>query len=190
MANDKLWQGVAAVALGAQPALADVIPLADGRSLQGEILSGQTTDEGLAVKMFDTGGVVVVLGPTGRNFAAGMSGGIAYVYDPDADFARKCNPDMVALEPLMTAAEQDSRLDRELWHRMVRSGEAQADEAILKGLVERHFKVTGSTRARNLLDDWPSARAKFVKVFPYEYKRALGEMYGAKAGAKKEVVAA
>ena len=97
---------------------------------------------------------------------------------------------MVALEPLMTAGEQETKLDKALWHRVERGGEPATDEAILKGLIERHFRYTGSTRARNLLDDWSEAREQFVKVFPTEYKRALGEMYGTKPAAKKEAVAA
>ena len=135
-----------------------------------------------------TGGTVVVLGATGRNFAAGMSGGIAYVYDPDGDFERKCNKAMVALDPVLPAADQEAKIDRAIWHSMVRGGEGQTDEAILKGLIERHFKYTGSTRARNLLDDWTNARNKFVKVFPTEYKRALGELAAAKQ--VKEKIAA
>ncbi|MBA5686012.1 glutamate synthase-related protein [Rugamonas apoptosis] len=121
-----------------------------------------------------TGGTVVVLGATGRNFAAGMSGGIAYVYDPDGDFAGKCNTAMVSLESVLTAAEQ--HLDRATWHSQHRDGEPEADEVILKRLIERHFKHTGSTRARYLLDNWAEGRSKFVKVFPSEYKRALAEM--------------
>jgi glutamate synthase (NADPH/NADH) large chain len=121
-----------------------------------------------------TGGTVVVLGNTGRNFAAGMSGGIAYVYDPDGDFAQKCNPSMVSLEGVLPAAEQ--RLDQATWHSQHRDGEAEADEIILKRLIERHFKHTGSTRARFLLDNWAEGRSKFVKVFPNEYKRALIEL--------------
>ncbi len=132
-----------------------------------------------------TGGTVVVLGATGRNFAAGMSGGIAYVYDPDGDFAKKCNMSMVALEPVLTSADQEAKIDRAIWHATVRGGEGQTDEAILKGLIERHFKYTGSTRARNLLDDWANARGKFVKVFPTEYKRALGELNAAKQSKEK-----
>ena len=127
-----------------------------------------------------TGGTVVVLGNTGRNFAAGMSGGIAYVYDPDGDFAARCNMAMVTLEPVLSAAEQESKVARAHWHSLLRGGVAQTDEAILKGLIERHFKYTGSTRARNLLDDWSTMRSKFVKVFPTEYKRALGEMDAAR----------
>ncbi|MNJ99601.1 Ferredoxin-dependent glutamate synthase 1 [compost metagenome] len=128
-----------------------------------------------------TGGTVVVLGETGRNFAAGMSGGIAYVYDPKGDFASKCNMAMVALHPVESAAEQESKAEHASWHSHVRGADAQTDEAILKGLIERHFKYTGSTRARALLDEWSSARSKFVKVFPSEYKRALAEMHAAKA---------
>ncbi|NMM28368.1 MAG: glutamate synthase subunit alpha [Glaciimonas sp.] len=129
-----------------------------------------------------TGGTVVVLGATGRNFAAGMSGGIAYVFDPDRDFACKCNQAMVTLEKILPAAEQAVMVDRSFWHALERDGEKLADEAILKGLIERHFKYTGSTRARNMLDNWADTRSKFVKVFPIEYKRALGEMHAAKAG--------
>ncbi len=135
-----------------------------------------------------TGGTVVVLGSTGRNFAAGMSGGIAYVYDEDGSFAKKCNMAMVALEPVLTTSEQEATVAKAGWHSLTRGGERQTDEAILKGLIERHFKHTGSTRARTLLDDWSNARSKFLKVFPTEYKRALGEMHAA-AQAKDKVTA-
>ncbi|MFT5643355.1 MAG: glutamate synthase (NADPH/NADH) large chain [Janthinobacterium sp.] len=121
-----------------------------------------------------TGGTVVVLGTTGRNFAAGMSGGIAYVYDPLGDFAERCNTTMVSLELVQSATEQ--HLERASWHTQHRDGEPEADEVILKRLIERHFKHTGSARARSLLDDWNIGRKKFVKVFPSEYKRALIEM--------------
>ncbi|MBY0242413.1 MAG: glutamate synthase subunit alpha [Burkholderiaceae bacterium] len=126
-----------------------------------------------------TGGTVVVLGATGRNFAAGMSGGIAYVYDPDGDFAQKCNLAMVSLESVLPASEQ--KLDQNTWHSQHRDGTPEADEVILKRLIERHFKHTGSTRARFLLDNWAEGRSKFVKVFPNEYKRALIEMAEDKA---------
>ncbi|MCH8622004.1 glutamate synthase-related protein [Undibacterium sp. TS12] len=138
-----------------------------------------------------TGGTVIVLGNTGRNFAAGMSGGIAYVYDPEGEFEAKCNMSMVTLEPVLAGDVQLATMDKSIWHSRTRGGEGETDEAILRNLIERHFKHTGSTRARNLLDDWARSRAKFVKVFPTEYKRALGEMYAAKqAVAKKEKVAA
>jgi len=122
-----------------------------------------------------TGGTVAVLGQTGRNFAAGMSGGIAYVYDEDGLFAERCNLSMVTLEPVLTTAEQEAQVPRELWHR------GQSDEEQLRQLLEQHHVWTGSERARELLDHWKTARAKFVKVFPTEYKRALGEMHAAAA---------
>lgn len=129
-----------------------------------------------------TGGTVVVLGETGRNFAAGMSGGIAYVYDPEGTFAAKCNRSMVALDPVLPQAEQERTVDRALWHA------GATDEALLKGLVERHFQFTGSPRAKSLLENWDAARRQFVKVFPHEYKRALGEL-GAKKAANEELAA-
>jgi glutamate synthase (NADPH/NADH) large chain len=117
-----------------------------------------------------TGGTVVVLGLTGRNFAAGMSGGIAYVYDEDGQFAKRCNMSMVALESVLPEAEQT---DATLFHR------GEADEAQLKRMIEQHADVSGSQRAKDLLADWSSVRAKFVKVFPHEYRRALKEMAAA-----------
>jgi glutamate synthase (NADPH) large chain len=125
-----------------------------------------------------TGGTVVVLGRTGRNFAAGMSGGLAYVYDADGTFARHCNLAMVNLEPVRTEAEQISA-EKELaatGKGRVRH-QGNGDDAQLRELVERHLRFTGSTLALKLLDDWDAARAKFVKVFPHEYQRALGEMH-------------
>jgi len=113
---------------------------------------------------------VAVLGQTGRNFAAGMSGGVAYVYDEDGQLARRCNTSMVSLEPVLSAKEQEARSDASGWHR------GQSDEAQLRQLLEDHNRWTGSRRARELLDHWVTARGKFVKVFPNEYKRALGEM--------------
>ncbi|QKO22835.1 glutamate synthase-related protein [Rhodoferax sp. BAB1] len=138
-----------------------------------------------------TGGTVAVLGKTGRNFAAGMSGGLAYVYDEDGQFAARCNTAMVSLDKVLPAAEQEKSVPRAIWHR------DQTDEAQLKKLLEDHHRWTGSKRARELLDHWSEARAKFVKVFPNEYKRALGEINArkvdaapAKAAAKKEAAAA
>jgi glutamate synthase (NADPH/NADH) large chain len=98
-----------------------------------------------------TGGRVVVLGPTGRNFAAGMSGGIAYVWDHDGDFATKCNGAMVELE----------------------SVDDEADIAELKRLIERHRDYTGSPVAGRLLKDWDTTLSQFVKVMPTDYKRVL-----------------
>jgi glutamate synthase (NADPH) large chain len=117
-----------------------------------------------------TGGTVVVLGMTGRNFAAGMSGGIAYVLDLDGEFVKRCNPAMVALEPLLPESEQDARLARDLWHA------GRADELIVKQLIENHARYTGSAQGKRILKQWGEYRAKFVKVFPHEYRRALGEL--------------
>ena len=100
-----------------------------------------------------TGGRVVVLGPTGRNFAAGMSGGIAYIWDPQDNFNKQCNLEMVALE---TVSEE-------------------GDVRELRELIENHAKFTGSTVARTLLDDWNNALRNFVKVMPTDYKRVLEE---------------
>ncbi|AEG91891.1 glutamate synthase-related protein [Ramlibacter tataouinensis] len=124
-----------------------------------------------------TGGTVAVLGRTGRNFAAGMSGGVAYVYDEDGQFARRCNTSMVSLEPVGASAEQKAASTATKLHR------DQTDEALLKKLLEDHHRWTGSKRARELLDNWKEARGRFVKVFPNEYKRALAEMHGREVAA-------
>ncbi|MDI9334847.1 MAG: glutamate synthase-related protein [Cytophagales bacterium] len=124
-----------------------------------------------------TGGTVAVLGKTGRNFAAGMSGGIAYIYDEDDTFTERCNMAMVSLEKVLTAKEQEAAVDKAVWHKGL------ADEMQLKTLLEDHHRWTGSKRAREILDNWSTSRTKFVKVFPNEYKRALGEMAAAKAKA-------
>jgi glutamate synthase (NADPH/NADH) large chain/glutamate synthase (ferredoxin) len=125
-----------------------------------------------------TGGTVAVLGKTGRNFAAGMSGGIAYVYDEDGQFASRCNTSMVSLEKVLGAAAQEAAVDKAVWHN------GQSDEAQLRKLLEEHNRWTGSKRARELLDHWETAREKFVKVFPLEYKRALGELHAARVAAE------
>jgi glutamate synthase (NADPH/NADH) large chain len=109
-----------------------------------------------------TGGLVVVLGATGRNFAAGMSGGYAYVLDVDGDFAKRCNTSMVDLEQLLPDSE---------------------DEANARRLIENHARYTGSRRAQEILDKWAQYRARFIKVFPKEYRRALAELAVKKAAA-------
>ncbi|MBV8250684.1 MAG: glutamate synthase subunit alpha, partial [Comamonas sp.] len=130
-----------------------------------------------------TGGTVVVLGKTGRNFAAGMSGGVAYVYDEDGKFAERCNQASVKLEKVLPHDEFVSRVDPGVWHR------GQSDDQQLRNLVEAHSRWTGSKRARDLLDNWAAARAKFVKVFPTEYQRALGEIFERKQKEKQAVKA-
>jgi len=122
----------------------------------------------------------VVLGATGRNFAAGMSGGIAYVYDEDGMFEKRCNTSMATLEKVLSSAEQIAKMPKSQWHAPVDvkdGGERLTDEQILKALIERHFRHTGSERAKALLADWENSRGRFVKVLPTEYKRALGELW-------------
>jgi len=127
-----------------------------------------------------TGGVVVVLGETGRNFAAGMSGGIAYVYDPKKGFVSRCNPSMVALEPLKPAEggpDADAPQQRSLAVDNNGMGDMlRFDAERLRILVERHLLHTGSARARELLDNWSEALTHFVKVMPTDYARALKDM--------------
>jgi glutamate synthase domain-containing protein 2/glutamate synthase domain-containing protein 1/glutamate synthase domain-containing protein 3 len=140
-----------------------------------------------------TGGTVVVLGATGRNFAAGMSGGIAYVFDENASFPGRCNMTMVALEPVLPEAEQraaEARLAAEGKGRLLHLG--KPDEILLRDLIDRHLRYTASSVALRILDNWETCRGKFVKVFPSEYKRALTEMAAkeARAMAAKQLVRA
>jgi glutamate synthase (NADPH/NADH) large chain len=114
-----------------------------------------------------TGGTVVVLGQTGRNFAAGMSGGVAYVLDEDGLFSKRCNLAMVTLEKVEPAEAVSNHATQH---------HGQPDEVTLKALLEKHAAYTGSDTARSLLDNWKVSRAKFIKVMPNEYKRALAEI--------------
>ena len=106
-----------------------------------------------------TGGVAVILGETGRNFAAGMSGGVAYVFDEQGRFPKRVNMEMVELEDLSDLADQQTVHD----------------------LVSKHVEYTGSVRGRYVLDAWPRLISKFVKVMPLDFKRALAQL-------KKEMV--
>ena len=106
-----------------------------------------------------TGGTVVVLGPTGRNFAAGMSGGFAFVLDESGEFPARCNPSMVDLERIT----------------------AEDEQAILR-MLRRHFQYTRSARAEQVLRKWASYAPRFVKVFPLDYKRAQSERIQAGSG--------
>jgi glutamate synthase domain-containing protein 3 len=106
-----------------------------------------------------TGGRVVVLGETGRNFAAGMSGGIAYIWDRAGQFKDRCNMGMVELDAL----------------------DNDADCGEVKTLIENHFNFTGSTVAQQILADWDSAKSQFVKVMPTDFKRVLNEQAKKKA---------
>jgi glutamate synthase domain-containing protein 3 len=100
-----------------------------------------------------TNGIVLVLGSCGRNFAAGMSGGVAYVFDERGDFTEKrCNLDSVDLEPLLD----------------------EPDVQIVRDLLLCHLELTTSRRARWILDNWQETQSRFIKVFPHEFKRVLG----------------
>jgi len=125
-----------------------------------------------------TGGVVMVLGKTGRNFAAGMSGGIAYVYDEDGEFDRLVNPAMVDLLKISAEADEEEGTGRPQQRtvsvRDLGMGDMlRHDAERLRILLERHHLHTGSKRARALLDDWSNALGKFVKVMPRDYAKAL-----------------
>ena len=100
-----------------------------------------------------TGGSVVVLGRTGRNFAAGMSGGVAYVLDDDGHFERRCNMELVGFDPL-----------------------EDEDVEIIRALVTEHAERTGSPVAARVLERWDAMLPQFVKVMPHDYKRALAEL--------------
>jgi glutamate synthase (NADPH/NADH) large chain len=123
-----------------------------------------------------TGGIVVVLGRTGRNFAAGMSGGIAYVLDEERDFARRCNRDMVELEPvpagdLSGAPSPDMTRD---------------DARRLHHLIENHRRYTQSGKAEEILQNWAAYLPKFVKVMPTDYRQALLTLHKASLSAPRQ----
>ena len=124
-----------------------------------------------------TGGMVVVLGQTGRNFAAGMSGGVAYVLDETRDFEKRCNLTMVAIEPVIAEVEsQDEMEELPVSHGRVHFNHLNmADEQALRAQIEKHLKYTGSERARTILENWADYLPKFTKVMPTDYRRALKE---------------
>jgi glutamate synthase (NADPH/NADH) large chain len=134
-----------------------------------------------------TGGVVVVLGRTGRNFAAGMSGGVAYVIDEDNSFESRCNMAMVELEPIpdeekIAETEYGHYNDLESHGRVDVMGDLTANDAArLHKLISDHARYTGSKRAADILADWNRYRPLFKKVMPVEYRRALAEMAKEKA---------
>jgi len=136
-----------------------------------------------------TGGMVVVLGQTGRNFAAGMSGGVAYVLDEDGLFETRCNLSMVALEPVPEELDTlDSTEALPESHGRVHFNHLnKADEHVLREQIEKHVLYTNSECARLILENWASYLPKFVKVMPTEYRRALQEM--AESNAKQLEVA-
>ena len=115
-----------------------------------------------------TGGIVAVLGDTGRNFAAGMSGGIAYVYDPRGDFASRCNQADIEIEKIerSKAVTQFNLKDDLMQH----------DEQRLRTLIEQHKHYTNSAVARSMLADWDNTVQQFVKVVPTEFRAALARL--------------
>jgi glutamate synthase (NADPH/NADH) large chain len=123
-----------------------------------------------------TGGTVVVLGQTGRNFAAGMSGGVAYVLDEAGGFEKRCNLSMVALEPVPEEEAASETGEVESHGKVDVHHLGRADDELLRSLIEKHAQYTDSARARHILSKWDRYRGKFVKVMPNEYRRALSEM--------------
>jgi glutamate synthase (NADPH/NADH) large chain len=129
-----------------------------------------------------TGGIVVVLGETGRNFAAGMSGGIAYVLDQDGRFPTLCNLAMVELEPLL----EEEEINAKAYHQAgdldghgcveVMSDLTRYDAARLHLLISRHARFAGSRRAAQIIENWDAFLPKFRKVMPVEYRRALADL--------------
>ncbi|MDD5729345.1 MAG: hypothetical protein PHV59_12355, partial [Victivallales bacterium] len=112
-----------------------------------------------------TGGRVVVLGRTGVNFAAGMTGGLAYVYDQSNDFDMRCNVETVDLESILPDSEAEAELLR---------------------LLREHLETTGSSLAADILDDWINERDKFVRVFPVDYRQALERLKQKNAAVNQE----
>ncbi len=119
-----------------------------------------------------TGGIVVCLGETGRNFAAGMSGGIAYVFDEENKFSQRCNTEMVELEKIQP---DSANVDV--------SNILEADATRLKQLIEKHYENTGSERAQMMLENWDDVLTKFIKVMPTDYRKALEARQSKKAAA-------
>ncbi|HWB22716.1 MAG TPA: glutamate synthase large subunit [Gaiellaceae bacterium] len=177
-ANDYTGKGLSGGVVSVQPPDAATFPAEENVIVGNTVLYGATSGRaffrGLAGERFAvrnsgaqavvegvgdhgceymTGGHVVVLGRTGRNFAAGMSGGVAYVLDEDGGFGDRCNMELVGFDPL-----------------------EEEDVAILKALVEEHRERTGSTVAARVLSSWDDYLPQFVKVMPHDYKRALAEL--------------
>jgi len=116
-----------------------------------------------------TGGIVVVLGKVGRNFGAGMSGGIAYVLDEKDEFRKLYNSEMIELEEIANT-DESILSDNLLKH----------DKERLRSLIENHFRYTNSPKAKNILDNFNNYLPKFIKVMPTEYKKVLIKMYSKK----------
>jgi glutamate synthase (NADPH/NADH) large chain len=116
-----------------------------------------------------TGGIVIVLGKVGRNFGAGMSGGIAYVLDEEDNFKQLYNSEMIELEKIINSDEN-----------VVSDNLLKHDKERLRSLIENHFRYTNSPKAKNILDNFDNYLPKFIKVMPTEYKKVLIKMYAKK----------
>jgi glutamate synthase (NADPH/NADH) large chain len=119
-----------------------------------------------------TGGTIVILGKTGRNFAAGMSGGIAYIYDQDNQFVPLCNKAIVDLEKIEAGGEQHPQGNS---LEALKSDMTKYDEQRLKLIISRHLQYTNSNVAKKILANWDKSLSKFIKVMPVDYRRALLE---------------
>ena len=121
-----------------------------------------------------TGGIVVVLGKVGRNFGAGMSGGIAYVLDEENNFKKLYNAEMIELEKILNNDES-----------VVSDNLLKHDKERLRNLIENHFRYTNSPKAKNILDNFDNYLPKFIKIMPTEYKKVLIKMYEKKDQSEK-----
>ena len=210
-ANDYVGKGLSGGRIVVHPATESPIIAEDniliGNTVLYGAISGETYFRGVAGERFAvrnsgavavvegvgdhgceymTGGCVVVIGPTGRNFAAGMSGGIAYVLDEDGGFEKRCNTAMADLEPVfdedgpvaadraLEALETDNLSE-------VMENLLADDEQRLRLLIERHVRYTASARGKAILDDWQAYLPKFIKITPVDYRRAMLEMEAKRA---------
>ena len=121
-----------------------------------------------------TGGIVVVLGKVGRNFGAGMSGGIAYVLDEEDNFKKLYNAEMIELEKILNDDES-----------VISDNLLKHDKERLRNLIENHFRYTNSPKAKNILDNFDNYLPKFIKIMPTEYKKVLIKMYEKKDQSEK-----
>ena len=121
-----------------------------------------------------TGGIVVVLGKVGRNFGAGMSGGIAYVLDEEDNFKKLYNAEMIELEKILNNDES-----------VISDNLLKHDKERLRNLIENHFRYTNSPKAKNILDNFDNYLPKFIKIMPTEYKKVLIKMYEKKDQSEK-----
>jgi glutamate synthase (NADPH/NADH) large chain len=214
-ANDYLGKGLSGGRIVVQPpADAGIVPeqsIIVGNTVLYGAISGECYFRGVAGERFAvrnsgaiavvegagdhcceymTGGVVVVLGPTGRNFAAGMSGGVAYVLDDDGSFSSRCNLAMVDLEPM----PEEEDINAKIFHHArdleahglvdIMSDLTSFDGHRLHHLITRHARFAGSATAAKMLNDWKTWYPKFRKIMPVEYRRALNELKAAAIAAE------